>query len=147
MKMMKTALTAAIATAMGISAAQANISDNEVRIGYLADMSGIYRDLAGPNGLAALRMAVEDFGGSVNGKPIRILSADDRNSPDVASSTVRQWVERDRVDMVQGLIASSVTIAATRVMNGTNTLGSGERFCCFQHHQRTLHPEPHPLGL
>ncbi len=123
MKTMKTVLTAAITAALGVSSAQAQISDNEIRIGYLADMSGIYRDLAGPNGLEALRMAVEDFGGSINGKNIRILSADDRNSPDVASSTVRQWVERDRVDMVQGLIASSVTIAATRVINGTNTLG------------------------
>ncbi len=123
MKMMKTALTAAVATAMGMSAAHAEISDNEIRIGYLADMSGLYRDLAGPNGLAALRMAVEDFGGSINGAPIRILSADDRNSADVASSTVRQWVERDRVDMVQGLVASSVTIAATRVLDGSNTLG------------------------
>ena len=123
MKMMKTALTAAIATAMGISAAHANISDNELRIGYLADMSGTYRDLAGPNGLEALRMAVEDFGGKVKGKNIRIVSADDRNSPDVSSSTVRQWIESDKVDMVQGLVASSVTIAATKVMNGTDTLG------------------------
>ncbi|MBE0508353.1 MAG: ABC transporter substrate-binding protein [Marinospirillum sp.] len=123
MKMMKTALTAAIATAMTAGAAHAQISDNELRIGYLADMSGTYRDLAGPNGLEALRMAVEDFGGKVKGKNIRILSADDRNSPDVSSSTVRQWIERDKVDMVQGLVASSVTIAATRVMNGTDTLG------------------------
>lgn len=124
MKMIKTALTTAIASSLIMGAtAHANISDNEVRIGYLADMSGIYRDLAGPNGLSALRMAIEDFGGTVNGKEITVRSADDRNSPDVASSTVRQWVERDKVDMVQGLVASSVTIAATRVMNGTNTLG------------------------
>ena len=123
MKLMKTALTAAIATAMGLGSAQAEISNGEVKIGYLADMSGIYRDLGGPNGLTALRMAVEDFGGSVNGAKIEIVSADDRNSPDVASSTVRQWIERDNVDMVQGLVASSVTIAATRIMNGTDTLG------------------------
>ncbi|MFK7161273.1 ABC transporter substrate-binding protein [Marinospirillum sp. MEB164] len=123
MKTIKTALAASLIGLLGVNAAQAQVSNNEVRIGYLADMSGIYRDLAGPNGLEALRMAVEDFGGRVNGQPIRILSADDRNSPDVASSTVRQWIERDNVDMVQGLVASSVTIAATRVMNGTNTLG------------------------
>ncbi|WP_416886718.1 ABC transporter substrate-binding protein [Marinospirillum sp.] len=123
MKIIKTALAASLVSLLGVSSAQAQLSNNEVRIGYLADMSGIYRDLGGPNGLEALRMAVEDFGGRVNGQPIRILSADDRNSPDVASSTVRQWIERDNVDMVQGLVASSVTIAATRVMNGTNTLG------------------------
>src|SRR5690554_4386531 len=116
MKLIKKVLTAAVATAMTVGAAQAAITDNEVRIGYLADMSGTYRDLAGPNGLEALRMAVEDFGGTVKGKKIVVMNADDRNSPDVASSTVRQWLDSDKVDMVAGLVASSVTIAATKVL-------------------------------
>ncbi len=123
MKLIKKVLTAAVATAMSVGAAQAAITDNEVRIGYLADMSGGYRDLAGPNGLEALRMAVEDFGGTVKGNKITIVSADDRNSPDVASSTVRQWIESDKVDMVAGLVASSVVIAATKIMAGSDTLG------------------------
>lgn len=123
MKLIKKVLTAAVATAMTAGAAQAAITNNEVRIGYLADMSGSYRDLAGPNGLEALRMAVEDFGGTVKGNKITIVSADDRNSPDVASSTVRQWIESDKIDMVAGLVASSVTIAATKVMAGTDTMG------------------------
>lgn len=123
MKLIKKVLTAAVATAMTTGAAQAAITDNEVRIGYLADMSGTYRDLAGPNGLEALRMAVEDFGGTVKGKKIVVLSADDRNSPDVASSTVRQWLDSDKVDMVAGLVASSVTIAATKVLNGSDAIG------------------------
>lgn len=121
--MIRKALTAAVATVMTLGVAQAEISNDEIRIGYLADMSGGYRDLAGPNGLEALRMAVEDFHGRVNGKDIVVLSADDRNSPDVASSTVRQWIDRDKVDMVAGLIASSVTLATTKVMTGTDTLG------------------------
>lgn len=123
MKLIKKVLTAAVATAMTAGAAQAAITDNEVRIGYLADMSGTYRDLAGPNGLEALRMAVEDFGGTVKGKKIVVMSADDRNSPDVASSTVRQWLDSDKVDMVAGLVASSVTIAATKVLNGSDAIG------------------------
>lgn len=123
MKLIKKVLTAAVATAMTAGAAQAAITDNEVRIGYLADMSGTYRDLAGPNGLEALRMAVEDFGGTVKGKKIVVMNADDRNSPDVASSTVRQWLDSDKVDMVAGLVASSVTIAATKVLNGSDAIG------------------------
>lgn len=123
MKLMKKVLTAAVVSAITVGAAQAEISDNEVRIGYLADMSGGYRGLAGPNGLEALRMAIEDFGGTVKGKKITILTADDRNSPDVGSSTVRQWIDSDKVDMVAGLIASSVVIAATKVMTDTDTLG------------------------
>lgn len=122
MKTMKKLLTAAVASTMIASAAQAAISDNEVRIGYLADMSGTYRDLAGPNGLTALRMAVEDFGGQVNGAPIRVVGADDRNSPDVASSTVRQWIEADGVDMVAGMVATSVALAAVNIIERADKL-------------------------
>ncbi|MCH4564139.1 ABC transporter substrate-binding protein [Halomonas sp. EGI 63088] len=111
------------ATAMMATGAQAEISDNEVRIGYLADMSGTYRDLAGPGGLEALEMAVEDFGGSVNGAPIEVFSADDRNSADVGANTVREWIDERNVDLVAGLVASSVTIAVTNVLEEHNGLG------------------------
>jgi len=111
------------ATTVMAASAQAEISDGEVRIGYLADMSGTYRDLAGPGGLEALRMAVEDFGGSVNGAAIEIFSADDRNSADVGANTVREWYDTRNVDLVAGLVASSVVIAATRVIEENNGLG------------------------
>ena len=111
------------ATAAMAGAAQAEISDGEVRIGYLADMSGTYRDLAGPGGLEALRMAVEDFGGSVNGAAIEIFSADDRNSADVGANTVREWYDTRNVDLVAGLVATSVVVAATRVIEENNGLG------------------------
>ena len=126
MTFIKKSLTAAVAlaaTAAMATTAQAEISDGEVRIGYLADMSGTYRDLAGPGGLEALRMAVEDFGGNVNGAPIQVFSADDRNSADVGASTVREWIDTRNVDMVAGLVASSVTIAVTRVLEENNSFG------------------------
>ncbi len=123
MTIMKTLLASAVASALMASGAQAAISDNTVKIGYLADMSGTYRDLAGPNGLKAMEMAVADFGGRVNGAKIEIVSADDRNSADVASSTVRRWLENDGVDMVGGLVASSVTLAAVRLLEQNDKLG------------------------
>jgi len=123
MTMIKKLLTTAIATTLMAGAAQAEISNDMVKIGYLADMSGTYRDLAGPNGLIALEMAVADFGGQVNGKKIEVVSADDRNSPDVASSTARRWVENDNVDMVAGLVASSVSIAVSDILEESGKLG------------------------
>ena len=123
MTMMKKLLTTAIATTLMAGAAQAEISNDMVKIGYLADMSGTYRDLAGPNGLIALEMAVADFGGQVNGKKIEVVSADDRNSPDVASSTARRWVENDNVDMIAGLVASSVSIAVSDILEESGKLG------------------------
>lgn len=123
MTIMKKLLTSAIASTLLVGGAQAAISDNTVKIGYLADMSGTYRDLAGPNGEVALKMAIEDFGGTVNGAKIEVLSSDDRNSPDVASSTVRRWLENDQVDLVAGLVASSVSIAVTNILKENDRLG------------------------
>jgi len=123
MTIIKKLLTTAIASAMMVGSAQADISDNTVKIGYLADMSGTYRDLAGPNGLKALEMAIADFGGTVNGAKIEVVSADDRNNPDSSSSTVRRWLENEDVDMVAGLVASSVTIAVTKLLQENDSLG------------------------
>ncbi|MCL7939854.1 ABC transporter substrate-binding protein [Halomonas sp. ATCH28] len=121
-KTLASSIALAAATLMA-SGAQAQMSDDEVRIGYLADMSGTYRDLAGPGGLEALEMAVEDFGGEVNGAPIEVFSADDRNSADVGANTVREWFDTRNVDLVAGLVASSVTIAATKVIEENDGLG------------------------
>ena len=117
----KTASTI-FATSLIASAAQAQFSDDEIRIGYLADMSGTYRDLSGPGGLEALKMAVEDFGGQVDGKKIVIFSADDLNKPDVGANTVRQWVDERNVDMVTGMVASSVVLAASKVVEQAGKL-------------------------
>ncbi|PMR76695.1 ABC transporter substrate-binding protein [Billgrantia endophytica] len=122
-KTLASSIAIAAATALVATSAQAEISDGEVRIGYLADMSGTYRDLAGPGGLEALRMAIEDVGGEVAGAPIEVFSADDRNSADVGANTVREWIDTRNVDLVAGLVASSVVIAATRVIAENDGLG------------------------
>lgn len=103
--------------------ASEGISDNEIRIGYLADMSGVYRDPIGPLGEDAINMAIEDIGGSINGANIVVFSADDRNSPDVGSSVVREWIDERNVDMVTGLVASSVTLAAVGLLEEADKLG------------------------
>jgi hypothetical protein len=65
--------------------ARAQISDNVVRIGVMNDQSGLYADLGGPGSVTAARMAVEDAGGSVLGKPIEVVFADHQNKADSAS--------------------------------------------------------------
>ncbi|WP_299231411.1 ABC transporter substrate-binding protein [uncultured Halomonas sp.] len=104
-------------------AATAAITDNEIRIGYLADMTGAYRDPIGPLGEDAIRMAIEDMGGKVAGAKVVLFSADDRNSPDVGSSVVREWIDERNVDMVTGLVASSVTLATVKLLEEENRLG------------------------
>ena len=87
-------------------------SDREpVRIGVLEDMSGPLSGIGGPGNVIAARMAVEDFGGSVLGRRIDVLSADDQNKPDVGLATVRRWFDLDNVTMVTGLGNSAVALA------------------------------------
>lgn len=122
MKLIQKTASAIFASSLIAGGVQAQVSDDEIRIGYLADMSGTYRDHSGPGGLEALKMAVEDFGGQVDGKKIVIFSADDLNKPDVGANTVRQWVDERNVDMVTGLVASSVVLAASKVLEQAGKL-------------------------
>src|SRR5579863_4854292 len=78
---------------------RAQSTSKPVRLGLLSDMSGPYRDVGGPGNKYAADLAVADFGGSVLGRPIEVLQADDQNKPDVASSIAREWMD-DGVDAV-----------------------------------------------
>ena len=118
-----TRLAGAIAGSLlaGLAAtSQAAVSDNEIRIGYLDDMSGPYSDLAGPGGLEAIRMAVEDFGHQVGDKKIVLFHADHKNNADLGANTAREWIDRRNVDLIAGLNASPVAIAVTRLVEEKN---------------------------
>ncbi len=95
----------------GASPASAQLSGDVVKIGVLDDMSGPYADITGASSLVAVQMAVEDFGGTVMGHRIEVVSADSQNKPDIGSAIVRRWYDENGVDVVIGLGASSVALA------------------------------------
>ena len=82
-----------------------------VKIGILNDQSGVYADYGGKYSFEAAKMAIEDFGDSVLGQKIEIVSADHQNKPDLASSIARRWYEVEGVDMITELTTSSVALA------------------------------------
>jgi branched-chain amino acid transport system substrate-binding protein len=96
-------------------AANAQISDNLVRIGVLGDLSGVYADFGGPGNVVAARMAVEDFGGKVLGKPIDVIAADHQSKADIGAAIARQWFDADKVDMAIGFDNSSIALAVEQV--------------------------------
>ena len=103
-----------LASASG-GAADAQISDNLVRIGVLGDLSGVYADFGGPGNVVAARMAVEDFGGKVLGKPIDVIAADHQSKADIGAAIARQWFDADKVDMAIGFDNSSIALAVEQV--------------------------------
>ena len=96
-------------------AANAQISDDVVKIGVLSDMSSLYADIAGPGSVLAAQMAAEDFGAAGKGIKVEIVSADHQNKPDVGASIARQWFDTDRVDAITDVPTSSVALAVNQI--------------------------------
>lgn len=92
------------------------ISGDVVRIGLMNDQSGPYADNCGPGSVEAARMAIEDFGGEVDGKKIDLVIADDQNKPDIGASIAQKWVSEDGVDAIVGCSASSIALAVQKMM-------------------------------
>src|SRR4051794_11460808 len=119
--MMRLAGFAVFAAALTVSAAvpvemaRAQISDDTVKIGVMNDMSGLYADISGQGSVEAARMAIADFGGTVNGKKIELVSADHQNKPDVGGAIARQWYDNDKVDAIVDVPTSSVALAVQDV--------------------------------
>jgi len=95
--------------------AHAQISDDVVKIGVLNDQTGLYADLGGPGSVVAAKMAVEDFGGTVLGKPIEIVSGDHQNKADIGIAIAREWFDVGKVDMAIGFDHSAVALGVAQL--------------------------------
>jgi branched-chain amino acid transport system substrate-binding protein len=110
-----TAITLAAAALSAPFAAHAQISGDTVKIGFITDMSGLYTDIDGAGGAEAIKMAIADAGGNINGKKIEFISADHQNKADIAASKAREWFDQQGVDMLIGGTNSGANLAMAKV--------------------------------
>jgi branched-chain amino acid transport system substrate-binding protein len=102
--------------------ASAQISDDVVRIGVLTDLSSWGRDNSGPGSVEAAKMAVEEFGPTVLGKPIEIISADHQMKTDVGVQIAREWFDIGKVDAVADIPNSGIAIAVHNLVRDRNRI-------------------------
>lgn len=114
MKLVAAALACAIVS-LPLGTVHAQVSGDVVKIGVLADMSGLYSDLSGTGSVAAAQMAAEDFGGTVLGKRIEIVFADHQNKPDIGANIARAWYDREQVDAIADVPVSSIAFAVQEI--------------------------------
>ncbi len=100
------------AAALAAGAAQAQ---DKVKIGFITDMSSLYADVEGKNGALAIQMAIDDFGGKVNGMSIELLTADHQNKADIAASKAREWIDTQGLTMLFGGTSSGTGLAMAKV--------------------------------
>lgn len=157
---LKTIALSSAVLAMGatFSAMASNgFSDDEVRIGVLTDMSGIYTDLSGEAAVEAVRMAVEDFGGKVGGVPIEVTHGDHRNKADTGASRAREWYDDEGIDMINDLSNSGVALAVAAVaeerqrhaiVNSSSNIGLTNDYCSpyVTHYTYDAHSLAHGTG-
>ena len=111
---MKSGILSAVSVACGLLVA-APASAQGVKIGILNDQSGVYADYGGKWSVEAAKLAVEDFGGSVLGQKIEVISADHQNKPDLGAAIARRWYDTENVDMITELTTSSVALAVHEI--------------------------------
>ena len=100
------------AAGLATSAAQAQ---DKVKIGFITDMSSLYADVEGKNGVVAIQMAIDDFGGKVLVMPIELLTADHQNKADIAASKAREWIDTQGLTMLFGGTNSGTALASAKV--------------------------------
>jgi branched-chain amino acid transport system substrate-binding protein len=114
--MKRTLIAASLLAACSlVHAANAKLSGDVLKLGLMTDLSGVYLDYAGKGSVEATKMAIEDFGGKVLGKPIELVTADHQNKADIGSAKAREWLDRDGVDAIVDLPNSSVALAVARI--------------------------------
>src|ERR1700684_258181 len=116
MKPLMLGWAAAAVVMVGMGAAPAAFAaPDEVVIGDIDDFSGNYADVAGNGAVEAIKMAIADFGGTVLGKKIVVLTADHQNKPDIGASKFREWADEDGLNMLLGGSNTGVNIAMAKV--------------------------------
>ena len=109
------------AALLSIAAALPAIAQEPFRIGALSDMSGVVVDLSGPGTVTAMKLAVEDFGGSVLGRPIQVLEADHLNKPDVGIAAARKWYD-EGVSAIFDIGITSVALGVQQLTRDKNRM-------------------------
>jgi branched-chain amino acid transport system substrate-binding protein len=115
LKVIAVAVSAAALTLGMAGSASAQVSGDVIKIGMITDMSGLYADIDGPGGVEAVKMAIADMGGSVQGKKIEFIYADHQNKADIAASKAREWFDREGVDMLLGGTNSGTNLSMAKV--------------------------------
>lgn len=109
------AVGAACALGAMASAHAADISGDVIKVGMITDLSGVYADIDGPGGVAAVKMAIADMGGKIDGKKVEFIYADHQNKADIAASKAREWFDQEGVDMLIAGTNSGTALAIAKV--------------------------------
>jgi branched-chain amino acid transport system substrate-binding protein len=116
----KPVTTLASTALLGALLMQPAMAQIAVKVGVLADMSGLYADIGGAGAVDAVRMAIEDFKPATQGMTVDVVSADTQNKPDIAVAISRKWFDTENVDVLVDVPTSAISLAVANVVKDKN---------------------------
>ena len=119
---MRGALCSIAVTLSFVAGVSPGFAADPVRIGVLTDLSGPLPDVQGPGSVEAAKIAVEEFGGTVLGRKIEIVSGDHLNKADVGLSMARSWIDVQKVGLIMDLGNSAVAIGVQNLVKDKNQI-------------------------
>src|SRR5580704_1969846 len=109
-------LATVLAGACGAPVAPAAAAGDDVVIGDIDDLTGVYSDNGGVGSIEAVKMAITDFGGSVLNRKIVLLTADHQNKADIGASKAREWTDQRGLNMLLWGANTAAAIATAKII-------------------------------
>lgn len=106
--------------ALGMMISGSAWAQTPVKLGVMADMSGLYSDIGGQGTVEAVQMAVEDFTATDKSLKVEVVSADVQNKPDIATAIARRWFDTENVDVLLDVPTSATSLAVATVTRDKN---------------------------
>jgi branched-chain amino acid transport system substrate-binding protein len=86
-----------------------------IKVGFLHSLSGGVGEVYGVPDLEGVKIAVEEInkGGGILGRPLTLISRDDKASPETGLREAKDLVLNQKVDWIQGVVSSAVALAVS----------------------------------
>jgi len=99
--------------ALVLLSATSGMAAENVKIGYIATMSGPGASL-GTDILDGFKLGMKHCGDKLGGLPVDLIVGDDQLKPDVGVQVASRMIEKDKVDFVTGIVFSNVMMAVAK---------------------------------
>ena len=112
------AVVAALALAAVVAAgrpADAQMRGKAFTILVITDLSTVFSDTSGKGSVEAARMAVDDFGGSVNGVPIKVVVFDNKLDVALTVNRTRELIDTEGINLITDVTSSAAAIAVAKL--------------------------------
>ncbi|WP_029004877.1 ABC transporter substrate-binding protein [Azorhizobium doebereinerae] len=109
----RTGLLAALSLVPSLALSSAGALADPVKVGFVSTLSGPPAPL-GVHMRDGFLLAVKELGGKLGGQPTEVIVVDDELKPDVAVSKVKGLIDRDKVDIIAGVVFSNVMMAISK---------------------------------